>query len=60
MKNNNDKKRVRGVVDRVSNGIVVILVPNPDDPDSTSEIYLAREKIKKKNLEEGDKVTVYI
>jgi transcription termination factor Rho len=57
---NSEKKRVRGIVDRVANGIVVILIPDPNYPDATKEVYLPIELIKKKNLKEGDKVTVYV
>ena len=54
------KKRVRGVVDRIENDIVVIVVEHPDDPDATIEIYIHRDKFKKRDLQEGDRVTVLV
>jgi transcription termination factor Rho len=54
------KKRVRGVVDRVEGGIVVVVVAHPNDPDATIEIYVPKEKFKKKDLREGDRVTVLV
>ncbi|GAB4266655.1 MAG: hypothetical protein Kow0029_00510 [Candidatus Rifleibacteriota bacterium] len=55
---NKPKKRVRGVVDRIVNGIVVVVITHPQDPDATMEIYIPREKFKKADLSEGDRVTV--
>ncbi|MDN5280430.1 MAG: hypothetical protein PWR01_4395 [Clostridiales bacterium] len=57
---NKPKKRVRGVVDRIENGIVVVVIEHPDDPDATVEIYVPREKFKKHDLKEGDRVTVLV
>lgn len=54
------KKRVRGVVDRIENGIVVVVIVHPDNPDATREIYVPIEKIKKRDVHEGDRVTVLI
>ena len=55
-----EKKRIRGVVDRIEGGIVVVLIRDPDDPEMTREIYVPRSKFKKRDLEEGDRVTVTI
>lgn len=54
------KKRVRGVVDRVSGGIVVVLVRHPQDPDSMMEVYVPIEKFKNRIPEEGDQVSVLV
>ena len=55
-----EKKRVRGVVDRIDNGVVVVLIRDPNDPDMTREIYVPRSRFRKRDLEEGDRVTVTI
>lgn len=55
-----DKRRVSGVVDRIEGSVVVVLVRNPKDPDMTIEVYVPRSKIKKVELEEGDRVSVLI
>lgn len=57
---NKKKKRVRGVVDRVENGIVVVVVIHPDNPDATIEVYVPIEKFKKRAPKIGDRVTVTI
>lgn len=56
----NKKKRVRGVVDRVTGGIVVVLIPHPDDPDIFQEIYVPLTNFKKRTPEPGDRVTVLV
>lgn len=53
-------KRVEGTVDRVTGGVVVVVIPNPDDPDYETEIYIPQDKLKKKSPKEGDKVAVVI
>ena len=60
MHNEKQKKRVRGVVDRIENGIVVVVVQDPEDENASIEVYVPLSKFKNKNIEEGDKVTVYI
>ena len=55
-----EKKRVRGVIDRIEGGIVVVLIRDPEDPDITREIYVPLTRFKKRILEEGDRVTVAI
>ena len=55
-----ERKRVRGVVDRIEGGIVVVLIRDPEDPNITREIYVPRSRFKKRDLEEGDRVTVTI
>lgn len=54
------KKRVPGVVDRIDNGIVVVVIVHPDDRDATMEVYVPREQFKKVDLCEGDRVTVLV
>ncbi|NCB39053.1 MAG: hypothetical protein EOM80_09805 [Erysipelotrichia bacterium] len=54
------KKRIKGVVDRVTGGIVVVLVRHPQDPDSMMEVYVPIEKFKNNIPEEGDQVSVLI
>jgi len=53
-------RRVAGVVDRIEGGIVVVVIRDPDDPESTREVYVPREKIKRVELQEGDRVTVLL
>lgn len=57
---NKKKKRVRGVVDRITAGIVVVVIRHPDDPEAMKEIYVPREKFKNRDLQEGDYVSVDI
>lgn len=57
---NQKKKRVRGVVDRIVAGIVVVVVKHPTEPDHFVEIHVPREKFKKADLQEGDRVTVLV
>ena len=57
---NKKKKRVRGVVDRITAGIVVVVIQHPDDPDVYKEIYVPLENFKKATPQEGDRVTVLI
>jgi hypothetical protein len=63
-KQNKKKKRVRGTVDRITAGIVVILIRHPDagkdEPDTYLEIYVPVEKFKKRVPREGDYVSVDI
>lgn len=42
------KKRVRGCVDRVTGGIVVVVIKHPDEPDVYQEIYVPIEKFTKR------------
>lgn len=53
-------KKVRGTVDRVTGGIVVVVIADPDDPDYEKEIYIPQDKLKKETLKEGEKVSVVI
>lgn len=57
-------KRVKGTVDRITGGIVVVLIRHPDagkdEPDTYLEIYVPREKFKNRDLKEGDYVSVDI
>jgi len=61
---NKKKKRVKGVVDRVTAGIVVVVIRHPDatsdEPDTFLEIYVPIEKFKKRTPKEGDYVSVDI
>ena len=54
------KKRVRGTVDRVTGGIVVVLIKHPDEPDVYIEIYVPLSNFKKRTPHEGDYVSVEI
>lgn len=55
-----EKKRVRGVVDRIEGFIVVVVIRDPENPEMTREVYIPRHKIKKTELKEGDIVTVVL
>lgn len=57
---NKKKKRVPGVVDRIDNGIVVVVIAHPDDRDATIEVCVPRDQFKKVDLCEGDRVTVLV
>ncbi|MBU1105063.1 MAG: hypothetical protein KKB51_00240 [Candidatus Riflebacteria bacterium] len=52
------KRRVRGVVDRITAGIVVVVIRHPEDPEAMMEIYVPCEKFKNRDLQEGDYVSV--
>ncbi|MBQ2594321.1 MAG: hypothetical protein II567_13705 [Candidatus Riflebacteria bacterium] len=52
--------RVRGFVDRISNGIVVVVIRNPIDNESVKEIYVPVSKFPKRVPEEGDYVSVTV
>ena len=53
-------RRVGGVVDRIEGDIVVVVIRDPDDPEMTREVYVPRSKIKRVDLQEGDRVTVIL
>jgi transcription termination factor Rho len=55
-----EHKRVAGVVDRIEGNIVVVVIRDPNDPECTREIYVPRDRIKKIELQEGDRVTVLL
>lgn len=59
-KHKKKKKRVKGVVDRITAGIVVVVIRHPEDPEAFHEIYIPREKFKNRDLQEGDYVSVDI
>jgi transcription termination factor Rho len=54
------KKRVMGVVDRIEGNVVVVVIKDPNDPECTREVYVSRDRFKKVDLEEGDRVAVDI
>jgi len=58
------KKRVRGTVDRITAGIVVVLIRHPNaeenELDTYLEIYVPIEKFKKRVPREGDYISVDI
>ena len=54
------KVRVRGYVDRISNGIVVVVIRNPEDNESVKEIFVPVSKFPKRVPEEGDYVSVTV
>ena len=53
-------KKVRGYVDRISNGIVVVVIRNPEDNETVKEIFIPVSKFPKGAPEEGDYVSVTI
>ena len=53
-------KRVRGWVDRVTGGIVVVVIKHPDEPDATIEVYVPIEQFKNRTPAEGEYVSVLI
>lgn len=52
------KKKVAGVVDRVEGDTAVVVIRDPENSQSTREIYVAKKKLKRIDLKEGDRVTV--
>lgn len=54
------KVRVRGFVDRISNGIVVVVIVNPKDNETVKEIFIPVSKFPNGAPEEGDYVSVMI
>ena len=52
--------KVKGYVDRVSNGIVVVVIRNPEDKDCVKEIFIPVSKFPKGVPEEGDYICVTI
>ncbi|MBR4261419.1 MAG: hypothetical protein IKQ33_05680 [Clostridia bacterium] len=54
------KVRVKGYVDRISNGIVVVVIRNPKDNESVREIFVPESKFPKRIPEEGDYVSVTV
>jgi hypothetical protein len=57
---NKKKKRVKGCVDRVTGGIVVVLIKDEEDPDVYHEVYVPISKFKNRTPQEGDYVSVEI
>lgn len=55
-----NKKKVKGFVDRISNGIVVVVIRDPEDPQYVKEIYIPVSKFPKRVPEEGEYVSVTI
>ncbi len=54
------KIKVKGFVDRIANGIVVVVIRDPDDSEATREVYIPVGKFAKNVPEEGDYVSVTI
>ena len=54
------KKLVKGIVDRVSNGIVVIITKDPQNSDYIKEVYVPVSKFSKRVPEEGEYVSIMI
>ena len=52
--------RVRGFVDRISNGIVVVVIRDPEDNECVREIFVPVSKFPKRVPEEGDYVSVTV
>lgn len=57
---NKNSKRVRGTVDRVTGGIVVVLVRDQDDPEIFNEVYVPVEKFTNGVPQEGEQVSVFL
>lgn len=53
------KRKVSGIVDRIEGNMVIVVVRDPDSED-TLEVAIDRRKIKKTDLQEGDRVTLYL
>lgn len=53
------KKRLAGQVDRIEGDTIVVVVKDPDNGEY-KEIYAKKKLLKKKNLKEGDDVTVEV
>lgn len=54
------KKKVRGFVDRISNGIVVVVIRDPEDPQYVKEIYIPVSKFPKRVPEGGEYISITI
>lgn len=54
------KKKVRGYVDRISNGIVVVVIHDPEDYECIKELYIPADKFPKRVPEPGEHVSVTI
>ena len=54
------KVRVKGYVDRISNGIVVVVIRNPVDNESLKEIFIPASKFPNRVPEEGEYVCVTV
>lgn len=54
------KVRVKGYVDRISNGIVVVVIRNPVDNESVKEIFIPASKFPNRVPEEGEYVCVTV
>lgn len=54
------KKKVKGFVDRISAGIVVVVIKDPEDPEYCREIYIPASKFPKRIPEPGDYISVTI
>lgn len=54
------KKKVKGFVDRVESGIVVVVIRDPEDPEYVKEIYIPTSKFPKSVPKEGDYISVTI
>ena len=52
--------RVKGFVDRISNGIVVVVIRNPIDNKSVKEIFIPASKFPNRVPEEGEYVCVTV
>lgn len=54
------KKRIKGIVDRVESGVVVVVIKHPSEKDMTKEIYVPLTNFKRRTPKEGDYVCVQI
>ena len=53
------KKKQSGNVDRIEEGVVVVVTPDPQSPDNTVEVYIPEEEFQNPP-KEGDYVTVEV
>jgi len=54
-----DKNLRSGNVDRIEKGVVVVVMPDPESPDDTVEVYIPEEKFKNPP-KEGDYVDIVV
>jgi len=53
------KKKQSGNIDRIEEGVVVVVTPDPKNPDSSVEVYIPEEDFQDPP-KEGDYVDVFV
>lgn len=53
------KKKQSGNIDRIEEGVVVVVTPDPKNPDNSVEVYIPEEDFQD-SPKEGDDVTVFV